>query len=144
MAEIVTFATVNVGIDKGTYELAYAMFQSNVGQGLKPIPENPQTASSLTLLGAIQVIQLKADKEVHINPGKKNQTVIATNEIKKNFSRDMRYIRPKGPRTASLVSVWKALMRAKLASVPGQTANAGQTRNRRVRPRLKSASTVVG
>lgn len=56
----------------------------------------------------------------------------------KNLSRDKVYMRPKGPLTGSLVLVWKALIRARLLSVPGQIAKEGHTRNRLVSPVLFS------
>jgi hypothetical protein len=54
------FTMVKVGSERGTVPLVLRMFQSNVGQGLRPTPViMPVTATRSALLGEIHEIQLK-------------------------------------------------------------------------------------
>lgn len=68
---------VKLGRVRGTVPLELRTFQSNVGQGLIPIPPvKPVIADSLMLLGAIQVIQEKLERAGKRNPGNQNQLLI--------------------------------------------------------------------
>jgi hypothetical protein len=67
----------NVGTVNGTSQ-GVKLFQSNVGQGLRPTPlTKPVTLLRGPLLGAIHDIQLNSDNAWKMYPGKKYHLMIS-------------------------------------------------------------------